>query len=303
MVNATLSAEQQTGVNVVLAWVRERQRRGCAVELFCAALALAAGVAALFVTFCCFWFACLVIAPIMMMHASVWWPLAVTVLACGVMLVDSVYSRRDDLSNVTLWLLRETIGLGPRLLVETVRGVRRADRLAAVDAHACAEVLAYLAGLTRSTGIDDLRRVFPHLVWTRLGQDLGLFPGVLFLRADLSRVTLTEPLRLYLRRLLGPQHRYHPQPEPEPEPQRQRQRAAEPPPKVEPENLSPHEILGVSLTATWAEIRSAYRTRIKECHPDRFVELDPASRQMAEEWTKSLNAAYAALAASKGRVR
>jgi curved DNA-binding protein CbpA len=43
------------------------------------------------------------------------------------------------------------------------------------------------------------------------------------------------------------------------------------------------------------EIKTAYRNRVKECHPDRFPNIDDKTRELAEEWTKAVNAAYAEL--------
>lgn len=51
--------------------------------------------------------------------------------------------------------------------------------------------------------------------------------------------------------------------------------------------------LGVSPGDDWTTIRTAYRRQIREWHPDRF--LDPKGRHDAEERTKTLNGAYAAL--------
>ena len=78
-------------------------------------------------------------------------------------------------------------------------------------------------------------------------------------------------------------------PEPESEP--------EPVSVMEPDKLSPHELLGVSDSATVAEIKAAYRRRVKECHPDRFAGMDEQTRRLAEEWTKAVNTAYHTLLA------
>ncbi len=49
---------------------------------------------------------------------------------------------------------------------------------------------------------------------------------------------------------------------------------------------SPREILGVGLSATWEEIRKAYRAKVMEHHPDRGG---------SEEAMKRVNAAFALL--------
>jgi len=98
---------------------------------------------------------------------------------------------------------------------------------------------------------------------------------------------------LRLRQLLKSEKKATPAPE----------QSTEPAPVTEPEELTSYEILGVSASASLAEIKLAYRRRIKECHPDRFGELDPTSRQQAEEWTKALNAAYDALVAQQATPR
>lgn len=305
-INSKLTPEldlaQRRAAEAVLAWVRRQRRNGWLLAMFLSGLSLAAGLAALGLTFCLLWLTSLILAPMAMMHVSPWVPLTLTAVITVVMLIDSLYSRRDDLSSVTLWLLRETLGIGPRLLVECIRSALRAARISLLDAPTCAAVLAYLAVRRKSVSREELLASFPGLVWSRLKRQLFMFQGVLFLRADSSRVTLTEPLRLRLHQVLGPQAHYQWRTTPEPEPAP----AAEPPPPVEPESLSPHEILGVSAFATWAEIKIAYRNRVKECHPDRFAGLDAVSRERAEEWTKNLNAAYdtlAAQAAPRGRAR
>ncbi len=63
---------------------------------------------------------------------------------------------------------------------------------------------------------------------------------------------------------------------------------------------SPHEILGVALNATWAEIKSAYRKLALECHPDRGavhgIDVEEATRLF-----KRLVAAYTVLEARHGK--
>ncbi len=106
------------------------------------------------------------------------------------------------------------------------------------------------------------------------------------------RVTLMEPFRLLLRSMLPQQQtagrRQEPaRPRPEPPP--------EAVPLNEPEQLSAYEILGLSPSASLVEIRTAYRKRVKACHPDLFAGTNEEARALAERWTKALNAAYATL--------
>jgi DnaJ-domain-containing protein 1 len=111
---------------------------------------------------------------------------------------------------------------------------------------------------------------------------LRAIDGIILFR-DMQSVSLLAPLRLELRQLLAQV------PNAEIPPEEEAIRADE------PQQLNSREILGVSATASAAEIKTAYRNRVKECHPDRFPNMDEPSRQLAEEWTKAINAAYAEL--------
>ena len=54
-----------------------------------------------------------------------------------------------------------------------------------------------------------------------------------------------------------------------------------------------YEVLGVSPSASMAEIKSAYRTKISGYHPDRVASLAEELRELAEERSKAINEAYA----------
>jgi DnaJ like chaperone protein len=57
----------------------------------------------------------------------------------------------------------------------------------------------------------------------------------------------------------------------------------------------PHEVLGVDADASAEEIRAAYQALIQQYHPDRVADMGHEVRDVAEQKTKEINAAYAAL--------
>jgi hypothetical protein len=161
-----------------------------------------------------------------------------------------------------------------------------------LNVAACARILTYLARKKAPVTRDELMAHGAPVSWERLKEQLLWLDGVLFLGEDGARVTLMEPFRLWLRSMLPPEPTRAKQPEPaRPRP--------EPTPDVvpvnEPEQLSAYEILGLSPSASLAEIKTAYRKRVRTCHPDLFAGSDEQSRALAERWTKALNAAYATL--------
>jgi hypothetical protein len=209
--------------------------------------------------------------------------LLLTVPLVGLLFADCIRAEREDMAIIPLWLAREYFHMGPRLMLDGWQAVVRARQFSRIDNALCAEVLGYLATKTSPTSREELRRVFPWLPWEDIVSQLRVIEGVILFRSVKS-VSLLAPLRLELRQLLA----HFPNagiPREEPEAV----------PVDEPQQLSPHEILGVPVSASTAEIKTAYRNRVKECHPDRFPNIDEKSRELAEEWTKAVNAAYAEL--------
>jgi len=192
------------------------------------------------------------------------------------------------------WIIRDIYTIGPRLLLEGFHQLRCCAELGELNVAACARILAYLARKNTPVTRDELMANAAPLSWERLKEQLLWLDGVLFLGEDGERVILMEPFRLWLRSMLPPeqqQTRARPQ-----EPARPRPESGpEAVPVNEPEQLSAYEILGLSPSASLAEIKTAYRKRIRTCHPDLFAGSGEHARALAERWTKALNAAYATL--------
>ena len=214
----------------------------------------------------------------------------------GGIFVRSMKGRQDErqpgLDPMGFWVLKDICSVGPRLILEGLRQVRCCGQLGELNVAACARALAYLAGQNRAVTWQDLMLHCPQLPWPRLREQLSLLDGVLFLGEDLARVTLMDPFRLRLRWMLE-QEPTRPRPEPTPQ-------AVQ---VSEPETLGAYEILGLSPSASVAEIKTAYRKRVKECHPDLFAGMDQQAKALAERWTRALNAAYATLNPRHGPAR
>jgi DnaJ-domain-containing protein 1 len=207
----------------------------------------------------------------------------------------SLKARQDErelrLDPMGLWIIKDIFSFGPRLILEGLRHIRRFGLLGELDVAACARALAFLAAQNTSVTWEELRRHCPQLLSARLREQLALLDGVLFLGEDASRVSLMDPFRLRLRWMLGWEPKAEkgqpapPRPEPPPRPA----------PVHEPEKLNAYELLGLSPSASLMEIKTAYRKRVKQCHPDHFANMGPQAQALAERWTKALNAAYATL--------
>ena len=57
----------------------------------------------------------------------------------------------------------------------------------------------------------------------------------------------------------------------------------------------PFTVLGVARNATFEEIKSAYRTKMREYHPDKVASLGAELRELAERKAKQINEAFEAL--------
>jgi hypothetical protein len=205
-----------------------------------------------------------------------------------------------ELDPMGLWIFKDLYSIGPRLLLEGLHQIRNCAQLGELNVAACARALTYLARKNAAVTRDELMAHCAQVPWERLREQLLLLDGVLFLGEDGLRVTLMEPFRLLLRSMLPRQQaagKWQEPARPRPEP------AADAAPANEPEKLSAYEILGLSPSASFVEIRAAYRKRVKACHPDLFAGTNEEARALAERWTKALNAAYATLNPRRGGSR
>ncbi len=277
-------------------WLEQRRRANRASAAVISFLALGSGTAV-------FLFSAFVIHTLLSLvcgafvHPVRWlWLPAVAVTAGFFARVIKTRQHELDLhlDPMGFWILKDICWVGPRLVLEGLSQVRRCGQFGDLNVPVCARALAFLAGHNAAVDWEDLAEHCADLPPERLREQLGLLDGVLFLGEHASRVTLMDPFRLRLRWMLGPERRAARQeepararPRPEPAPQAL--------PVNEPEKLSAYEILGLSPSASVAEIKAAYRKRVKECHPDLFAGMDQQARTLAERWTKALNAAYASL--------
>jgi DnaJ like chaperone protein len=68
--------------------------------------------------------------------------------------------------------------------------------------------------------------------------------------------------------------------------------AGKPPAYPPPARLNPYDVLGVRPDASRQDVRTAWKTRALEYHPDRVANLGKKLKEVAEEETRSINAAY-----------
>lgn len=269
-------------------WLKARRRNTLVLSALYSAVALVGGVIVLVpTTFLLYLAAKIMVLLVLPTNRFVTtWSYGLAVVGQALVFADCLWAKREDMSVFPRWLAREFLHAGPRLILESLHQGSRALGLLRLDLEPCANVLFHLALKGTSASREELLHAFPGLNWPRLIAQLRLLDGVLFLRAGVTRLALTSLLLIELAPFMTGMARAGTFEE-------------ETPPVTvdEPENLTPHEILGVAPNASLAEIKTAYRTRVKECHPDRFAGADAESLRLAEEWTKSLNAAYETLVA------
>jgi hypothetical protein len=290
-------------VSTVHGWLVLRRREGIFVAIVSCIFAAVAGAIFSAVAFGFAYLAVSSVGAVAELYGQVTAPhplsAALTSVVMGLLFFYTFRRMHEERYwRATPFSLTDCVLGGPRLIFAAIHEAIRVVRFTRLDLYTSEQVLSYLATKNGSVSRDEMLRLFPELVWSEITAQLPLLEGVLFFRPDFSRITLTEPVRLELRSLLYKSRVNQPRATaaaPPPPPPRQ----PEPTPVNDPRQLSVYEILGVSPSASPAEIKLAYRHRIKECHPDRFANLGPEYQHLAEEWSKAINAAYDTLLAGK----
>jgi len=283
----------------IAGWLEQKRRTDRASAALISVLALGSGTVVFLLT-------TLVVYTLLSLFSGTSFhsDLRVWVIALGAtvgIFVLSMKVRQDEgqlrLDPMGYWVFKDIFSVGPRLILEGLRQVRCCGLLGELNVAACTQALSYLAVQNTAVTWQDLMQHCPPMPGPRLREQLSLLDGVLFLGEDAPRVTLMDPFRLRLRWMLDQNRKsgkWHEPPQPKPEPTSQAV------PVNEPEKLSAYEILGLSPLASAAQIKIAYRKRVKECHPDLFAGMDQQASAMAERWTRALNAAYATLNPKRG---
>jgi DnaJ-domain-containing protein 1 len=184
-------------------------------------------------------------------------------------------------------IISDLLFIGPRITTYSILTLRRAFRLIQTDLATASETLTILARRLHRTSANELSKLLlgrdPMKILFQL-QEIGC---VLFLSKEPAGVILTEEIREELNRLLGSKIDFESAP------------TDEPTVTATPEDLEYYKLLGLQPAASLAEIKAAYRKRIKQCHPDKFVGRGAEFRQLAEERAKAINAAYDILLAKR----
>ena len=197
--------------------------------------------------------------------------------------------------------IEDLLFIGPRLFNATFGHVRNAYLQLHLDTGSCAKLLCVLLSRNSRFSFQELN------VKSGLRNTLELFPqlhfveGVVFLPSHPAGLSLTEDLRKELFELF--RRSYRPVKEkPVEEAQTSKEEEADEASAAAPGLDSPYLVLGLTERATLEQIKTAYRKKIKECHPDKFARLGDEWRKMAEEKAKLLNIAYETIMAERSGI-
>src|SRR6188768_1816240 len=122
--------------NTITTWLIHKRRRGISNALCYAAVTLVGGAFIIALMFCFVFVA----AKATLLSAFPLYAIVVTIVSGliafiinALIFTDSVKVRRDDMTFLPSWLLREYISIGPRLVLEGWPHVLRAHRFSQMD--------------------------------------------------------------------------------------------------------------------------------------------------------------------------
>ena len=188
-------------------------------------------------------------------------------------------------SDATGKIVADTLFTGPRVVTYSILTLHRMFRLMKTDRETASATLAILVRRLHRMPLNELSiKLFGRdpMETLLLLQELDC---ILFLSKEPAGTILTEKTRKELNHLLGSKIDCKPAP------------AEEPMATRASEDLDYYELLGLQPGASLADIKAAYRSRIKQCHPDKFIGRGADFHQLAEERAKALNEAYEILSA------
>ena len=181
-------------------------------------------------------------------------------------------------SDVSSRLVADALLTGPRLVAGAWSSLRKAFRLACLDAGACSRTLAVLYAHPSRCSLGELNQLPDVRDPAKSAARLRDIDGVLFIELDPPGLTLTSELRQELTDALGLG----------PGPAAARQSG--------PVNLPSgtiHELLGITPTASPEEIEAAYHHWAAGSRR-RAAEAKPEWNQETEEQMRAVHAAYEA---------
>jgi len=177
-------------------------------------------------------------------------------------------------------IVTDLLYTGPRITTYSVLTLHRAFRLLQTNLDAASETLMILVQRIHRTSVSELAKLLSRCDPMKALFQLQEMGYVLFLSKEPVGVILTEEIREELNRLLGVDIQNASTP------------VDAPTEAAKTGDSEYYELLGLKPPASLAEIKAAYRTRIKQCHPDKFAGRGAEFRQLAEERAKALNQAY-----------
>ena len=184
-------------------------------------------------------------------------------------------------ANASAKAITDLLFGGPRLITSSVRRIQRVVQLLRMNLDAYSRVLMVLVQRVTKVSSSELAKIVPGCDPLLIFSQLLELDGVLFVGGEPPGVVADAALRQELYQFLDLAEN--------------RGLAKDP---TEATSTAPsddsvyHQLLGLSPGASTDVIKAAYRNRIKECHPDKFVSYAPEFRRFAEERAKAINAAY-----------